>query len=118
MKRPGRCDPAVALNAINPSVRPAPLSLRPEMVPRRTSSTVEHRMALAARAAPPTGPAAFGNLDDRAVGNSQRCRCHSSTGETGKTKCQGGADKHGPNHPVPPSVLNKSLRFTERAGKS
>jgi hypothetical protein len=38
------------------------------MISRRTGFAVEHRMALAARAAPKSRPAAFRGLDHQAIG--------------------------------------------------
>lgn len=49
------------------SIRPALFAFRTEMVSGRASASDRHRMAMAFGAAPPSGTATFGDLDDQAI---------------------------------------------------
>jgi hypothetical protein len=74
-------------------------------------------MTPAAGPAPPAAAATFRNLDYRAVGDADRRGRNRGAGGTGKAKCQDGADKHRPNHPVLPFAGMGLQRFSERARK-
>jgi len=62
-----------------------------EVISRRTRASVEHRMAAATRAAPPSRSAAFGNRDDVAAGLAgQHGRDAGRDGGGRKSERQGG----------------------------
>ena len=89
-------------------IGPALLAFRANMISRRAGSAVEHRMALAARTAPKSRPAAFRSLDHQAVGIADNSGRDHGAGCGCKTESQRDTQKDRSHHPVIlPAYINR-----------